>query len=134
MVMDANLGGRRRRKKKEEIERKRRSGEERIQEMREEPRQISDLYVCRAEIIPSPHANKTAGNTIRGFSLSTQDQKHSSTSPQLLSLCISKGYRRKTPRRSHPYSKMQYETHQVVSIFYAADCLSHMGWWKSKIK
>lgn len=45
MVMDANLGGRR--KKEREGARKRRSGEERIQEMREEPRQISDLDVCR---------------------------------------------------------------------------------------
>lgn len=39
MVMDANLGGRRKKREKGR-------GEGRTQEMREEPWQISDFYVC----------------------------------------------------------------------------------------
>lgn len=60
MVMDANLGGRRKKREKGR-------GEGRTQEMREEPWQISDFYVCSTWIILSVHSNKTVSNTMRGF-------------------------------------------------------------------
>lgn len=67
-------------------ERKKRSGEDSRNEQREKAA-IRFVGVV-VDIILSTHSYKTVSSTIRGFSLSTRDQKHSSTSPDFYP-CVS---------------------------------------------